>query len=141
MVTSFASAVKFSKEGYATKRLLSAVSTNYRKGSQLLVIVDPVESYEKSVSLKTYLFYEEEIDLFGYPIVKDDKNADYQGYVDGWKSYFYGSQYENMTSQPELLIFLDTKMVDNFFVKSNLLRNEYLPVNMGSWPFALLKKI
>jgi hypothetical protein len=141
MVTSFASAVKFSKEGYATKRLLSAVSTNYRKGSQLLVIVDPVESYEKSVSLKTYLFYEEEIDLFGYPIVKDDKNADYQGYVDGWKSYFYGSQYENMTSQPELLIFLDTKMVDNFFVKSNLLRNEYLPVNMGSSPFALLKKI
>lgn len=141
MFSSCSEAIKFSKEGYATKRLLSAVSTNYMKGSQLLVIADPVESYEKSVSLKTYLFYEEEIDLFGYPIVKDDKNADYQGFVDGWKSYFYGNQFENMSRKPALLIFLDNKMVDSFFVKSNLLRNEYLPVNMGNSPFALLKKI
>ena len=133
-------AIKFSKEGYSTKRLLSAVSTNYRKGSQLMVIVDPVESYEKSVSLQTYLFYEEEIDLFGYPIVKDNKDADYQGYVDGWKSYFNGKQYENMTSQPELLIFLDNKMVDSFFAKFKFLKNEYMPVDIGKSPFALLKK-
>jgi hypothetical protein len=133
-------AIKFSKEGYSTKRLLSAVSTNYRKGSQLMVIVDPVESYEKSVSLQTYLFYEEKIDLFGYPIVKDNKDADYQGYVDGWKSYFNGKQYENMTSQPELLIFLDNKMVDSFFAKFKFLKNEYMPVDIGKSPFALLKK-
>jgi hypothetical protein len=141
MFSSCTEAIKFSSEGYSTRKLLSEVSSNFKKGEQVLVIVDPVESYEKSVSLKVYLHYEEEIDLFGYPIVKDDKNADYQGYVDGWKSYFKGRQFENMTSMPELLIFLDNKMIDSFFVKSKLIRNEYMPVEIGNSPFALLKKI
>ena len=141
MFSSCTDAIKFSKEGYATKKLLSAVSTNTTKGSQVLVIVDPVESYEKSVSLKTYLHYEDEIDLFGYPLVKDQKDADYQGYVDGWKSYFEGKQFENMSSKPALLIFLDNKLIESFFAKTNLLRNDYLPVDIGKSTFALLKKI
>ena len=141
IISSFTDALKFSKEGYATKKLLSAVSTNTTKGSQVLVIVDPVESYEKSVSLKTYLHYEDEIDLFGYPLVKDQKDADYQVYVDGWKSYFEGKQFENMSSKPALLIFLDNKLIESFFAKTNLLRNDYLPVDIGNSTFALLKKI
>ena len=141
MVSSFTDALKFSKEGYSTKKLLSAISTNYSTGSQTLVIVDPVEHYEKSVSLKTYLFYEDKIDLFGYAMAKKENNADYQGYVDGWKSYFKGRQYENLTSKPEILIFLDNKMVDSFFINSGLFRNEYSPVEIGNSPFALFREI
>jgi hypothetical protein len=37
---------------------------NHVQGSQVLMIADPVESYEMSVSLKTYLFYEDNINLY-----------------------------------------------------------------------------
>jgi hypothetical protein len=140
MLGSFNDAVKFSKEGLATKRLLSAISTNYVNGTQAMVIVDPVESYENSVSLKTYLFYENKIDLFGYGIIKDENRADYQRYFDGWKSYFNGKQFENMTSKPGLLIFLDNQMIDEFFKTSKLSRYDYLPIEIGDSPFALFKK-
>lgn len=140
MVTMYTNAIKFSKEGYSTKKLLSAISTNYVIGSQVMVIADPVELYEKSVSLKTYLFFEKKIDLFGYLIAKDEDNANYHRYIEGWKSYFNGRQYEDMASNPELLIFLDNKMIDEFFAKSKLLRNNYSLVEIGNSPFALFKE-
>jgi len=140
MISSWREANKFSIEGNCTQKLLSAISKNYVNGSEVMVIVDPVGLYEKSVSLKTYLFYEEKIDLFGFVILKDENNIDYQQSVDGWKSYFNGRQYENMTSKPELLIFLDNQMVDDFFKKSQLLRNNYLQIEIGNSPYALLKE-
>jgi hypothetical protein len=141
MGSTISEAIKFAKEGKSTGSLLSAIRKNNVQGSQVLVIADPVESYEMSVSLKTYLFYEDNIDLYGFVLVKIDNSPDYQGYVEGWKSYFKGSQYENMTSKPGLLIFLDSKMVDDFFSKSNLPRNIYVPVEIGKSPYALLKSI
>lgn len=140
LFTTFSEAVKFSEEGKTTGKLLSGILKNYKQGSQVMVIAEPVLYYEKSVSLKTYLFYEDNIDLYGYVLLENDNSADYQGYVDGWKSYFGGRQYENMTSKPGLLIFLDNKMIDEFFSKSNLPRNSYVPVELGKTPFALLKE-
>jgi hypothetical protein len=140
MVSSFNDALKFSKEGDFTKKILSAISDNYSTGSQVLVIVDPVEYYEKSVSLKTYLFYEDKIDLFGYAEVMNTNSSDYQGYVDGWKSYFIGRQFENLTSKPELLIFFDRNMIDTFFIGSKLSRDDYSPVEIGNSPFALFRE-
>lgn len=140
MITVYSDAIQFSKEGYSTKKLLTAISTNYVVGTQVMVIVDPVELYEKSVSLKTYLFVEKKIDLYGYLIVKDEDNPDNHRYIDGWKSYFNGKEYENLRSKPRLLIFLDNKMVDEFFEKSKLLRNNYLIVEIGNSPFALFKE-
>jgi hypothetical protein len=137
--TTISESVKFAKEGESTGILLSDISQYNAIGKPVLVIVDPVLLYEKSVSLKTYLVYENNIDLFGYVIPKDN-DPDYQGYVDGWKSYFEGKQYENMPSKPGLLIFLDNKMIDEFFAKSNLPRNNYVTVEMGKTPFALLKE-
>jgi len=139
IVNSYSDATEFSKEGRSTKNLLSAISTNYVRGSAAMVIVDPVELYEKSVSLKTYLFYEDNIDLFGYALIKDQNNAEYQRYVDGWKSYFLGRQLENLTSAPGLLIFLDKEMINEFFVRSKLPGSKYSQIEIGDSPFALFK--
>jgi hypothetical protein len=139
LYSTISESVKFANEGKSTGKLLSAISKNNAIGSQVMVIVDPVLFYEKSVSLKTYLFYEDNIDLYGYVIPKDN-DPEYQGYVDGWKSYFEGKQYENMASKPGLLIFLDNNMIEEFFAKSNLPRNNYIAVEMGNTPFALLKE-
>jgi hypothetical protein len=141
LVTSYTEAKEFSNEGFATKKLLSAISINNVNGPLVMVIVDPVESYEKSVSLKTYLYYEDKIDLFGYYIInKDIKDTD-QGYVDGWKSYFDKKLFENLTSPPGLLIFLDNKLIEELFSTSELSRSEYLNIEIGDSQFALFKKV
>ena len=120
--------------------LLSAISANYVNGVQAMVIVDPIESYENSVSMKTYLFYEDKIELYGYVIIKN-KNSEYdQEYIEGWKSYFNGRLFENMTSTPGLLIFLDNQLIDVFFKTSKLSQPDYLPIEIGESPFALLKE-
>jgi hypothetical protein len=141
MVTSAADAIDFSKEGISTKKLLSAISSNYVNGSQVLVVVDPVQEYESSVSLKTYLFYEYNIDLFGCALVKNDDAINYPDYVGGWKSYFVDKQFENMTSKPGLLIFLNNKMIEKFFKSSDLVQTDYLKIEIGNSQFALLKEM
>lgn len=140
IIMSFKDAIEFSKEGTATKKLLSAISINLVSGTQPLVVVDPVESYESSVSLKTYLFYENEIDLFGYCIIKNGNNDNNQVYIDGWKSYFDKKQFEDLPSKPGLLIFLDNQMINEFFNTSKLSRHDYLPIEIGNSPFALFKE-
>jgi hypothetical protein len=140
IANSYSDAKEFSEEGRSTNKLLSAISTNFVSGAPVMVIVDPVELYEKSVSLKTYLFYEENIDLFGYAFVKDQSDAEYQRYMDGWKSYFIGRRFENLTSAPGLLIFLDKKMIEEFFVRSKLPESKYLQVEIGNSPYALFKE-
>ena len=140
MHSSYTEAGKFTEEGIQTKKLLTAISTNLMPGNQVIAVADPVESYEYSVSLKTYLFYENKIDLFGYAMINKESSADYQEYVDGWRSYFQGKQFEDLTSKPQLLIFFDNRMIDDFFIRSGLSRSNYLPVEIGQSPFALLKE-
>lgn len=140
LAASFDEALKFSQEGEATNKLLSAISTSYSGGTSAMVIADPVESYENSVSLKTYLYYENKIDLYGYAFVKDKNSADSKGYIDGWRSYFDRKQFEDMTSEPGLLIFFDKQMIEDFFTKSKLPRHNYLLVDIGTSTFALLKE-
>ena len=140
MHSSYTEAGKFTEEGIQTKKLLTAISTNLMPGNQVIAVADPVESYEYSVSLKTYLFYENKIDLFGYAMINKESSADYQEYVDGWRSYFQGKQFEDLTSKPQLLIFFDNRMIDDFFIRSGLSRSNYLPVEIGQSHFALLKE-
>jgi hypothetical protein len=118
--------------------MFSAISSNYVSGTQVMVVVDPVDSYEISVSLKTYLNYEKKIDLYGYCIIKKDNNESDQGFVDGWKSYFDARQFENLTSTPGILIFLDNKLIGEFFKTSALPAADYLTLDIGTSPFALL---
>jgi ABC-type cobalt transport system substrate-binding protein len=140
IVTSFNDATAFAKEGISTNKLLSAISSNYRKGDQTLVVVNPVLEYERSVSMKTYLFYEKNIDLYGYPLIISNDTLNYPDLVGGWKSYFQDKRFENMTSKPGLLIFLDNKIIDEFFILSKLLQQDYLPIGIGYSGFALLRK-
>jgi len=141
LVSTINEAISFSKEGFATNSLLSAVSANKINSEGVLLIVDPVDSYEISVSLKTYLFYEDKIDLFGYELLRNEKSESEKPYIAGWKSYFEGRLYANMSSEPELLVFLDNQLVTPFFSTSNISRNSYSPVDIGESKFALFKKI
>ena len=85
------------------------------------------------------LSIKESIDLYGYPLVAQDQSDEYLEYVAGWKSYFMEKQYEDLMSRPGLLIFLDDKMIQDFFNATNLLQEDYKQVEIGSSGFALFK--
>jgi len=137
-VTNDASA--FATEGRETDKLLDAIALNHEEGSQVLAVVDPMMSYEKSVSLKTYLFCENGLDLYGYPVMPDSDNVEMQGYLDGWESYFSGQLYENMTSKPGMLIFLDSRLSEKFFQSGPLMINNFEPVESGSYTYSVFKR-
>lgn len=138
LISAINDAARFAKEGKETNSLLSAISSSYETGTQALVVADPVRSYETSVSLKYYLFYENNIDLFGYCMIETAEDGAI-GYTDGWKSYFSGKLYENMNSKPGLLIFLDSKIADKFFEGGPLIQSDYFPVESGSYTYSLFK--
>jgi hypothetical protein len=139
LVKTSADAIRFSKEGHETKRLLASISENKEGEKSTLVIVDPVQDYESSVSLKTYLFHENEMDLYGYAIIKEGDDIKYPDYVGGWKSYFTEKQLENMPVKPALIIFLENQMINGFFAQSGLPQDDYSQLDIGDSRFALLK--
>jgi hypothetical protein len=139
--SSYAEAVKFTEEGVQTQKLLTAISANFIPGNQVIAVADPVESYEYSVSLQTYLYYEDKIDLFGYALISKEKSEQYQDYVEGWKSYFKGRQSNDLTSKPQMLIFFDNHLTDEFFASSKLSGNDFLQIDIGQSPFALFEEI
>jgi hypothetical protein len=133
-------ASRFETEGKDTNKLLEAITSGYEKGTQVVVVADPVISYEASVSLKVYLYFENGIDLYGYPVMPDGGNKEIQGSVDEWKSYFAGRLFENLISNPGMIIFLDSKLTEKFFQKGPLTITEYEPLESGSYTYSLFRK-
>ncbi len=133
-------AVEFSKDGRDTNKLLSALGQDKNNGKATLLVADPVVSYEISVSLKTYLKYEDDIDLYGYCLINDKDSTESKSYVEGWKYYFDGRQLSDMQTNPKSLIFLDKTVVERFFDISGFFRQEYEQVEIGDSGYALFRK-
>lgn len=132
-------AVSFSRDGYSTKELISEIAANKNIQAPLLLIADPKYHFEKSISLRTYLLYEDKTELYSCLINSENNLTDYQGYIDGLKSYFKGRGFENLTSKPGLLIFLDNKLISDFFQNADLSAANYSPIKMKSTMYALYK--
>jgi hypothetical protein len=113
-------AAEFTNDGKETGILLEAISDKAVKEKPVLLIADPVESYELSVSLKTWLAVTSDIRLSGYSFVRKDELEANQVYVEGWNSYFSGNLFDNKGMAPGLLIFLD-KGLRNRFAESSVL--------------------
>jgi hypothetical protein len=141
LLRSYNEAINFTQDGIAINKLLSGISNSYTKGTELLIVADPIESYENSVSLKSYLFYENSIDIFGFPMIDTADTKDFQSYLNGWKSYFNGRYFKDMTSKPDLIVLFDNNMIDEFFKRSTLLRQNYSSLEIGKSSFALLKQV
>jgi hypothetical protein len=139
LIGALSDAVEFSKDGRDTNRLLNALGQEKNNGETTLLVADPVFSYEISVSLKTYLIYEKDTDLFGYCLINEKDSTGSKSYVDGWKYYFDGRQLSDMQSTPGSLIFLDKTLVERFFGISGLLKQEYEKVEIGDSVYALYR--
>ena len=139
LMTSYEAATAFSREGRSISALLSAIKNSYRNGASVLLVVDPVEYYEQSYSLKKYLFLSESINLYGFPVIDKSMDEISESLLNGWNTYFRDARFENLNSPPDLIIFLDDKLIEDFFSDTRLSQNDYSIVTLGNPAYKLLE--
>ncbi len=137
---SFRNALEFAKDGRFTNSLLSSVEDNIDEKTQLLIVVDPVQYYEQSVSLKYYLTINGVKNIYGHPLIKNYEDPFLQKLALGWLSYFEGKQMDQLTEPPGIIVFLDKAINESFFIQSHINPYDYINVLESSSPFALFVK-
>jgi hypothetical protein len=119
------SARSFAHDGEMIKSLITNIVINHSSGSDALIVVDPVKYYEQSYSLKVFLKYVHNIDLFGVAIVNDSEENFSKNLIRGWYSYFEIWEFNNQKLKPDEIIFLDKTLMENFFSDGKLKISDY----------------
>ncbi len=113
LYTSLKTARSFAKEGMQTNEFLSAVINNSSEESILLVVTDPVKNYEWSYSLREYLSINKRPYLYGCAITNKYKDAFSQGLERSWYSFFENRTFEDMKNNPDGILFLNKKVIND----------------------------
>lgn len=136
---SFHNAIAFANEGENIKLLVHEINENYHD-SHLLIAVDPVKFYEQSYSFKKYLELEHNLQPYGYAINNSQDEEFAESQTRGWHTYFKGRTFDDMDAIPDMIIFLDKNLVNNFFEIADFEHSEYKNILDGNPSFALLIK-
>lgn len=132
-------ATNFANEGKNIKLLVDGIIEN-NNNSQLLMAVDPVKFYEQSYSFKNYLEHEHDILLYGYAINNSSDEEFAESQTRGWYSYFKGRTIDDLDSIPDIIVFLDKNIVNDFFEGTDYRQTDYKNVLYKNPLFALLIK-
>jgi hypothetical protein len=138
---SYTVAKSFTNEGIYTNELLKNLSENFNAERQVLVVADPVRHYEMSASLMTYMKFDKNAGLYGFPLLAGDPQLSEKDLVDGWKGYFHDYMFEDLKSPPGIIIFLDKDLAARFFLLSDLDQNKFDKIRTSDRsPFSIFKE-
>jgi len=118
-------ATAFAKEGIETNKLLLVIRNNLKSESKLLLVVDPVDRYEASYSIKTYLSYYGYDDIFAYPLTRFYRNSFERRLEKQWKEWFMGRGLQDVGGLPDGIVFLDKDQSELFFYQNPTLKDSY----------------
>lgn len=135
---SIKAAKTFTNEGRRIAILVNSMKGNYKEGSKLLMVVDPVAYYEQSYSFKQYFELEYKISLYGLAINNREDEEFAARMTKGWYSYFKGNTFNDMDGTPDQVIFLDRSLIGDFFEYTNYSHIEYKNAIKENDLFALL---
>jgi len=131
-------AYSFSDIGHDTNLLLSSI-IKYSNGEDkgILLAVDPVVSYECTLSLNEYLGYKNITNLYGLAL--NDKYADdfSQRLSSDWHLWFKGKEMKDMNDKPYMIVFLDKNLSNDYFKNPKNGSADYQNVIPYSSTFAL----
>ena len=140
VIGSFHVAQGFTEKGFAINSLLTNIKKDYHNGATVLLVVDPVDHYEQSYSLKTYLKLNDKIDLYGYALSNNLTDEFSKKLVQGWYYYYKGRCYSDMKSSPDLIVLLDKDRISDCFHQVHLDSSDYNNVLNDNSLYALLKR-
>lgn len=123
--TAINGASSFTNEGVQINTLLSTIKEQAKPGSKILLAVDPVNRFEVSWSLKTYLTYNGIGDLYGYPLLRDYSSDFERNLERDWEGWFKNKNLQNMDSEPDLIVIIDKTQAEDFFSQSKIPKSDY----------------
>jgi hypothetical protein len=129
----------FATEGKNANILFSAVKKYSNQDSKILLVADPVDRYEVSWSIKTYLFYYGLNNFYVYPILRDYKTEFEISLKNQWLKWFEGKELKDISSNPQIIIIFDKINSDKFFIESGLVKNKYINVVGEDYPYKVFK--
>lgn len=133
-------AVTFTIYGRQASLFLSQVRNNSEPQSNILLVIDPVNRYEFSYSLKTYLSYYGLNNLYGYPMMHEYTSSFEKGLRDGWLGWFKDKNLEDIKDKPDLIIIFDKDQTRDFFSQDKVLESDYKNILPESSPQELYLK-
>ncbi len=130
----------FSLVGKRENILLSTVKSNATSKSKVLLVVDPVDRYEVTYSIETYLSYYGYNNFFVYPIMREYVSSFELNLKQQWLKRFDKKRYIETDGQPDLIILFDNKQTETFFSFSKILKENYIHSVPANTQYSIYKK-
>ena len=118
--------------GNQSKVFLSEILDNYKESSNVLLVADPVGSYEWSYSLNIYLSLAKGIKFYAYAV---EDPSSWGGLSDigkdltaGWYSWFKQRMLSDMQGKPNMILFLNKALAERFFNEGGVPKERYLNI-------------
>ena len=134
----FKSAKSYATRGTENNTFLSTIVDNSTEASKLLLVVDPVQHFEASLSVKSYIYIDNNIPLYGYAVYNRNTWDGNENLVDTWDDWFDGKTFYDLIDSPDIIIFLDQSLINRFFDESEVDKESYTNLFQAS-EFVVLK--
>lgn len=118
-------AILFTESGKDANSLLSVVKDKSNAESKILLVADPVDRFEVSYSIKTYLSFYGFSNLYAQPVMKEYSSDSEIGLKKQWDTWFDGKKLKDMKASPDLIVIFDKVQTENFFSQSGVIKSEY----------------
>lgn len=140
----FKQAYAFTKEGQQTNKFLSLIVDKVRDYPKVLLVVDPIDSYEWTISLDNYLSLKEGIKVYIYwlrnPLSIWYNTVSGKGMAQNLVLKFENRGIKESDWPPDRLIFLDNKLSAIFFSQNNIAIDQYKEIKIEDTPFSVWQR-
>jgi len=140
------SAFKFARlyanEGAQNKVFLSGILDNYKESSNVLLVADPVASYEWSYSLNIYLSLAKGIRVYAYPIeypgLKRFWPVEFKQRLKArWHLRYRQRMLSDMKGKPDMILFFQKALAKRFFNESGIQKENYFNILKRNTGYAI----
>ena len=139
-IISRAAAVQFANTGKDTNAFFSVIKKQTSPQTKILLVLDPVDRYEVTYSIRAYLGTYGISEIYGYPVMREYTTDFEKGLKTRWQTWFENKSLADMKNPPDLIVVFDKNQTDAFFASAKIQRDLYENVFSESTLHAIFAK-
>lgn len=106
----------FAQEGQTNDKLFSEFKDKDTSNDTVLILANPVDSYEDSYSLNYYLSVRMKLNVYAEPILNDKSDTFSQQLSNSWLSFFVDHRLVNLQNKPRFILFFNKSDYDKYLL-------------------------
>ena len=139
-MVSVTNAKLFAVDGRSAGYFFSTIQESVKPDARILLVVDPVDRFEVSDSIKTYLSYYGYNQLYAYSLPRANYTPFEVSLERAWKQWFVGRTLADLSGSPDLIVVFDKPQAQSFFEQSHISISDYTSLPMDSESYAIYLK-